>query len=67
MVSYIAVISESSHLKRRGVTIFTADHIDGIRTDMDCRVMMYFLKCLALRNRVPSVKFSRAGGRPWRT
>ena len=54
--------SESPRLKRRGVTIFTADHIDG--TDMDSIGVTSFLKYLALLNRVPAGKFNRDGGRP---
>jgi hypothetical protein len=37
--------SEPPRLKRRGFTMLTAEHIH--RTDMDCIVMMSFLKCLA--------------------
>ena len=39
--------SEFPRLKRRGFSIFTADHINNIKTDLDCMVMMSFLKCLA--------------------
>jgi hypothetical protein len=42
-----AKASKSPRLKRRGFTILAAEHIASMRTDMDCRVMMSFLKCLA--------------------
>jgi hypothetical protein len=48
---------------RRGFTILAADPIESIAIDIHHIVMMSFLKCLALLNRVPAGKFNGAGRR----